>query len=191
MRAVVFACLTIFGIVHAASAEPVAAATDPQLAVESVTESSAPQREQDSKDKQIERKVDLQLAKTRQSIVGGAVPATGELANRGSKALFYGLAAFFIGIACYKRFADRLSPGAAGSVEITIVAKRQLSPKHSIYLVNVRGREMLLGTGSEGITQLATFESSQEPPFSNELARALADTDLPRRLGNDGSRSHG
>lgn len=122
-------------------------------------------------------------ARNHTPLVGASVPPTSELASRGSKAFLYGLTAFFIGIAFYKKFGERTVAKLGRNDAIAIIAKKQLTPKHQLFLVNVRGKELLLGAGAEGITAIAELEASTDSPFNRELAFALNETERAQLPG--------
>ncbi len=52
---------------------------------------------------------------------------------------------------------------------IKIVEARHLMPKKSLYLVEVRGQEFLLGTGQDGINLIAPIRSIQASSFAEIL----------------------
>ena len=110
--------------------------------------------------------------RTRQSL-GTAVAPTSELASRGSQAFIYGLTAFFIGIAFYKKFGERAIAKLNRDESIVIVAKKQLTPKHQLFLVRVHGKELLLGA-ADSVSTIATFDlQNGSSPFDQELLSAL------------------
>ena len=58
---------------------------------------------------------------------------------------------------------------AANSGAIQVVETRYLMPKKAICLVKVRGKELLLGVGTERIEHLLTLESEQADSFAETL----------------------
>ena len=71
----------------------------------------------------------------------------------------------------------RLNQGGLGSSgDIRVVASTFLGPKDKVMLVEVRGRELLLGVNGQAITSLAEFPAPAEAvqPFSKVLDEARA-----------------
>lgn len=62
---------------------------------------------------------------------------------------------------------------AAKSEAIQVVEMRYLMPKKAICLVNVRGKELLLGVGTERIEYLLTLESEQTDSFAETLQASI------------------
>jgi flagellar protein FliO/FliZ len=54
---------------------------------------------------------------------------------------------------------------------IKIVETRHLMPKKSLYLVEVRGQEFLLGTGQDGINLISPIRSNQTNSFADILEK--------------------
>lgn len=76
-------------------------------------------------------------------------------------------------LAIYGLARRRLFLGKPGTSAITIVALRPLMPKSTLALVEVRGREYLLGVSTAGINLLAEVPPSSGEPrqdFSQVLA---------------------
>jgi flagellar protein FliO/FliZ len=55
---------------------------------------------------------------------------------------------------------------------IKILETRHLMPKKSLYLVEVRGQEFLLGTGQDGINLIAPIRSLQAKSFAEILEKS-------------------
>lgn len=76
-------------------------------------------------------------------------------------------------LAIYGLARRRLFLGKTGASVVNIVAMRPLMPKSTLALVEVRGREYLLGVSASGIHLLAevpTKASEARPEFSQVLA---------------------
>ncbi len=75
---------------------------------------------------------------------------------------------------CYALLKKRFSlVGSQGSA-IKVVEMRPLAPKKSICLVNVKGKEYLLGIGTDSITLLASLDPPPRPTFQEALDSSQA-----------------
>ncbi len=63
-------------------------------------------------------------------------------------------------------------PGARGGA-VEVLETRYLGPKKSICLVRVRGRELLLGLGSERVELLCALEGTEHEGFESALEKSL------------------
>lgn len=68
-------------------------------------------------------------------------------------------------------------PGNNGKSLIKIVEARHLMPKKSIYLIDVRGKEYLVGVAENSINLLSTIENIDHEEFQSVLDQAVNEKD--------------
>ena len=62
-----------------------------------------------------------------------------------------------------------------GAQSIKILEIKPIMGKKAICLVEVKGKEYLLGIGNEQINHLATIEADKDSPFAKTLQETVAD----------------
>jgi flagellar protein FliO/FliZ len=70
----------------------------------------------------------------------------------------------------------RLNQGSlSGAGEIKVVASTFLGPKEKVLLIEVRGRQILIGVNSQSITALGQFDGVSPPQADAGFSRVLAE----------------
>ncbi len=64
-------------------------------------------------------------------------------------------------------------PGNNGKSLIKIIETRHLMPKKSIYLIDVRGKEYLLGVSDNNINLLSSIDNNDHEEFQSVLEQAV------------------
>jgi flagellar protein FliO/FliZ len=95
-----------------------------------------------------------------------ASPLAGGLRFLGGTVLVVGLILFAYAAS------RRWLPAAKGGL-IRVVEMRSLGPKKSLCLVEVKGRELLLGLSADRVELLCQFDGDREPTFDEALTRQL------------------
>jgi len=91
-----------------------------------------------------------------------------------------------------RRFGPK--PGSGPSSAIRVVGRTSLSPKHSVYLLDVGGRVLIVGTGAQGPPSLlGELNDADEfarpgpaaPPVPAATSRAAVASRFDRRIGDE------
>lgn len=68
-------------------------------------------------------------------------------------------------------------PGNNGKSLIKIIETRHLMPKKSLYLIDVKGKEYLIGVSDNNINLLSTIENTSHEEFQTVLEQVVNDKD--------------
>ncbi len=81
-----------------------------------------------------------------------------------------------------KRFTGRIKPGSKASIDI--LCARHIGPKKQVVLLEVMGRRILVGVGSDRITRLETFEAGDldSMDFAGRLENQMEEQALKSEL---------
>ena len=98
------------------------------------------------------------LQRTKRSLAGEATPGQSGASAKAVSTMMCALAVLG-GLAAFaKRFQQRQAKLGNG-LSIDLLAKRQLSPKHALFVVEIEGQRLVLGTGGERMQLLTTLDS--------------------------------
>lgn len=106
-----------------------------------------------------------------------------EYSGRVVKGLLYCIAGVVILCSAYKRFFPTSNKGA-GSNSITVLARRELSSRSSLFIVEAEGRRFLLAQGADPVTVIASIDDELQ------FATALAEEDSFDRKSADSGQSY-
>lgn len=89
--------------------------------------------------------------------------------GRASKGFLYVLGILLLAFALYKKFSGKR--GAHALVDIEVLARKAVSPKHALLIVTVEGERLLLAQGTETLSFVTKLSTSSS--FRSELAQFL------------------
>lgn len=101
------------------------------------------------------------LQRTKRSLAGEATPGQSGAGAKAVSVMMCALAVLGGLAALAKRYQQRQGKLGNGT-SIELLAKRQLSPKHALYVVEIEGQRLVLGAGGERIQLLTTLDSFED-----------------------------
>ena len=112
------------------------------------------------------------IQRTKRALAGDATPSQ---SGAGAKALTGILFSFAVlgGLAAIAKKYQQKHGRLGGGVDIELLAKRQLTPKHALFVVDIEGQRLVLGASGERLQLLTTLDS-----FSDELDDSLRFSEL-------------
>ncbi len=101
------------------------------------------------------------LQRTKRAIAGESTPSQSGAGAKAVSGMMFALAVVGGLAALGKRYQQRQTKMGNG-IAIDLLAKRQLSPKHALFVVEIEGQRLVLGTAGERIQLLSTLDSFDE-----------------------------
>ncbi len=101
------------------------------------------------------------LQRTKRALAGEATPSRSGAGAKAVSGMMFALAVVGGLAALGKRYQQRQTNSGNG-VAIDLLAKRQLSPKHALFVVEIEGQRLVLGTAGERIQLLSTLDTFEE-----------------------------